>query len=385
VSVWDALPESRAIEGLARQIAATEIAHAWLLLGPPGSGKRGAAVAMAAALNCEVAPRVGCGECSACSRIVRQRHPDVHHITPEGPIIPVDVVREVIIPEASRSPFEGHNKVFIIEEAERMNPAAQNALLKTLEEPQPDTTFVLVSDAEEDLLDTIRSRCRVVRLELVSERRIVELLVREGASEEAAVLGARLSQSDMERARPLAFDAASLDRRNHWMSIPARLASPLDALEMAAEILTAARDEVKERERAQKKEVEELAEALGEGRGTATARNALGKRHRRELRRLEEELLSEALQSVASFYRDVLSARSDAIEAVVNVDLTDEIETWAASPASDAGLLAAVERCVAARESLTKNANPLLTLEATLIDLVRLVPSATEGAPMPAS
>ena len=129
MNVWASLEASRSAAGLARQVAAGEIAHAWLLLGPAGSGKRTTAVAIAASLNCSVEPGVGCGQCSSCGRIQRGRHPDVHHVVPEGPIIPVDIIREIIIPEASRSPFEGRFKMFIIEEADRMNESAQNALL----------------------------------------------------------------------------------------------------------------------------------------------------------------------------------------------------------------------------------------------------------------
>src|SRR5687767_15984864 len=125
MNIWDKLHRSRSLEGLARQISLGEVPHAWLLLGPSGSGKRAAAKAIAAALNCSEQPGVGCGTCTTCARIVRGRHPDVHQIAPEGPLIPVDVIREIVVPEASRSPFEGRRKVFIIEESDRMNEPAQ--------------------------------------------------------------------------------------------------------------------------------------------------------------------------------------------------------------------------------------------------------------------
>jgi DNA polymerase III subunit delta' len=182
MSVWESLSEGA--QDIARQVAGGEVAHSWLLLGPRGSGKRVAAVAMAAALNCTVEPGVGCGECSACSRILRRRHPDVHHIQPEGPLIPVDVIREVLIPETSRSAFEGRTKVFVVEEADRMNEAAQSALLKTLEEPNDDTVFILISDDDQDLLETIRSRCRIVHLETMSEDNLVAAMVARGAGEQ---------------------------------------------------------------------------------------------------------------------------------------------------------------------------------------------------------
>jgi DNA polymerase-3 subunit delta' len=374
VNVWNKLDRSRVVQGLAQQMATGEVPHAWLLLGPSGSGKRSAALAMAASLNCAIEPAIGCGTCSSCARIMRQRYPDVHHIVPEGPLIPVDVIREVIVPEAARSPFEGRRKVFIIEDAGRMNDAAQNAILKTLEEPQPDTVFILVSDNEDDILETIRSRCRIIHLEPVSEGKIIELLQDDGTEAEDALLAARLSEGNFDRARLLAEDDTVLARRQVWLGIPARLVVPIDALDAAAEVIAHAKSAVKEREKAQKTEVAELADAMGEGRGTAGARNALAKRHKRELRRVEEEVLAEALTSVASYYRDVLAVRSGADEAVTNIDRLGDLALWTGAPVADGALLAAAERCIATRASFQHNANVPLAMEAAFVELARLVP-----------
>lgn len=380
MTVWDALSGSRTASGLARQIASDEIAHSWLLLGPPGAGKRVAAVAMAAAVNCPEEPGVGCGRCSSCERIARHRHPDVHHVVPEGPLIPVDQIRESVIPEAARSPFEGRHKVFVIEEAERMNDAAQNSLLKTLEEPQPDTMFVLISDREDEVLETIRSRCRIVRLEPLSTERVVDILVAQGVAPDRAQVAASLAAGDPELARRVAFDDNLGERRSLWASIPRRLDSAVSALDAAAEIVDQARKAAKDREREQKQEVVDLAEALGEGRGTTAARNALAKRHKREVRRAEEEALGEALDFLATFYRDVLAVRSGANHVLVNVDLVDDLRRWADRDVADIALLCAVERCIEARESLTHNANVPLAIEAALLDVARLVPPPVAAA-----
>jgi DNA polymerase-3 subunit delta' len=296
-------------------------------------------------------------------------------VLPEGPLIPVDLIRDTVIPEASRSPFEAHYKIFIIEEAERMNEAAQSALLKTLEEPQPATVFFLISDQEDDLLDTIRSRCRILRLEPISEERIAGLLREAGAGETDARLAARLSEGDVGRAQALAFDPAVAARLGVWRRLPQRLATSADALDVAEEIIAEAALAVKNREAAQKTEVVEFAEAIGEGRGTATARNALANRHKRELRRLQEEILGEALHQLASFYKDVVVLRRGGRGAVVNIDLLDELESWAGSELSDRALLSAVDRCLSARAALPQNANPLLTMEATMAGI------AGEAAP----
>jgi DNA polymerase-3 subunit delta' len=381
MSVWSGIDSSRPVAALAAQVRKGDVSHAWLFAGPSGSGKRPAATAMAAALNCSVEPDVGCGRCSSCLRIARHRHPDVHHVVPEGPLIPVSTIRESVIPEAYRSPFEGRRKVFVIEEADRMNPEAQNALLKTLEEPQADTVFVLISDREDELLETVRSRCRRIQLEPVPEARMVEVLEAEGAGPGEALLAARLSDGDIERARAFAFDEGTRARRKLWLSIPRRLASPVDALDAATEITAEGKEAVKARERAQKAEVEELADAMGEGRGTATVRNALLKRHKRELRRLEEEVLGESLYALASFYRDVLALRSHGSEAVANTDALDELQHWADAGVSDPALVCAIERCIDTRSALTTNANATLALEAALVEVATLVPpSARVGA-----
>lgn len=372
MTVWDSLGSSRVSSGLARQIRSGDACHAWLLIGPPGSGQRSTCLAMAAALNCRVEPGAGCGSCRDCARVLRMRHPDVHLIAPEGPLIPVDVIREQVIPEAARSPFEGARKVFILEEAESMNDAAQNALLKMVEEPQPDTVFILLSEDEEELLETLRSRCRIVRLEPTPHAAVVDVLRREEAPLTDAEVAARVSLGDIEAARDLAFGAAG-KRRLAWAQLARRLTSSVAALDAAVEILEEARAAVKEREREQRSEVTELAEALGEGRGTATARNALAKRHRRELKHLEEGILGEALTHLASFYLDVVAVRRGARATVTNVDMLPELEAWAASPVLDKVLLLGAERCIAARGSFEQNANATLVMEAALVEVASLV------------
>ena len=374
MSAWDKLG-SPAAQRLAAQMTSDAVAHAWILLGPRGAGKRQAALAMAAAMNCPAEPRKGCGDCSTCMRIWRARHPDVRHIVPEGPLIPVDVIRDQIIPEAARSPFESPHKVFILEEAERMNPAAQNALLKTLEEPQPDTVFVLIAEQEEELLETIRSRCRTFRLDAVPEERVVQVLVQEGVTEDIALLAARASGGDVDRARALASGDAAAQRRAVWLSVPRKLSFPVAALDAAQEILEEVRLGMADLQAAHKQEVIDLAEAMGEGRGTAAARNALAKRHKRELRRLEEELIGEALDTIASFYRDVLALRRGAAEAVTSLDRMEEISRWAASSVSDAALLEAADRCIRARGDLPLNANQQLLVESVLLEIARLCPA----------
>ncbi|MFN2389840.1 MAG: DNA polymerase III subunit delta' [Actinomycetota bacterium] len=363
------------MERMRARVGGGHVPHAWLLVGPAGAGKRSAALAIAAALECSEEPYVGCGRCSACARVARRRFPDVQHIVPEGPLIPVDVIRENVLPEAARSTFEGRYKVFVIEEADKMNEAAQSALLKTLEEPVPGVVFVLVTDHLEEILETVTSRCQVVHMEPLSEARVVDALVREGGSPEMARLAARVSQGNLGRARELAFDESIRARRLFWTGIPRRLASPVDALDAAAEVIDQVAEAVTERAADQKAEVAELADAIGDGRGTATLRNSLALRHKRELRRVEQEVLGEAFATLASFYRDVLAVRAGGGDAVTNLDLFDEIELWSRADVPARGLVAAVERCLAARASLVFNANHLLATEVVLLEAARLAPA----------
>jgi hypothetical protein len=198
-------------------------------------------------------------------------------------------------------------------------------------------------------------------------------LQEEGASKEWARMAARLSEGDVARARPLVLDPARADRELLWASIPSRLRSAADALDVAAEIHDQARGAGRDHARVQREEIEELAVAMGEGRGTATARNALATRHRRETRRLEEAVMAEALGSLAAFYRDVVAFRAGGAEIVAHLDKWGALEAWAASTVNDARLLAAAERCSRAVAALTQNANVGLTLESALTSIVRLV------------
>ena len=374
MSVWDDLQAGRNAGDVRRRLQAGAGTHAWLLLGPRGSGKRDVALAMAAALNCERSPGLGCGECSACKRSLGLRHPDVHLIAPEGPIIPVDVVREVITPQVALSPFEAATKVFVIEEAERMHPAAQNALLKTLEEPPRDTVFVLLCDQDDELLETIRSRCSAIRLQAAPEASIAAAVAGAGNQDRDVAVIARLSEGDLSLATRLARDTSAWERRLLFLGLPARLRTPVDALDAAAEVTAAAAAAVEERAATQRQAAAELADALGEARGTTAARTAQGARHKRELRRLESDVLIEALRGLGSFYRDVLALRKGVGQALLNLDREPELEAWARSPLPDAALAAAAHRCAVTPEALARNANPTLAVEAALVELSRLVP-----------
>ncbi len=193
------MPEFRDFEGQSQHIARLqkefsrhEEAHAYLFAGPSGTGKRSVALLCAAARLCRGEEKP-CGACGPCRRVFAGTHPDVHILLPEKGKrdIGVGVMREALS-EASVRPLEGEGKLFLVPEADRMNPQAQNALLKTLEEPPEDTVFLLSASRPAALLPTILSRVRLIRFHPLSaedaSKRLQELGMDRAKADAAAVL-----------------------------------------------------------------------------------------------------------------------------------------------------------------------------------------------------
>ncbi len=147
-------------------LATGRLHHALMLTGPAGADKRALALAIAGALDCETAPGEGCTTCATCTRIADGVHPDVITLAREGAaqIIPIETVRSQVVAAVGLPPHEARERVFLIDEATALPPAAANALLKTLEEPPARTRFILMTVAPDQLLPTIRSRCQRLSL-----------------------------------------------------------------------------------------------------------------------------------------------------------------------------------------------------------------------------
>ena len=222
MSVWDdVVGQESAIEVLRGAIAdPAAMTHAWLLTGPPGSGRSNAARAFAAALQCE---QGGCGSCQACTTTLAGTHADLTVVATEKVTIAIDEVRS-LISSASRTPSQGRWRVILIEDADRMAERTTNVLLKAIEEPPPRTVWLLCAPSPQDVMVTIRSRCRGVSLRIPPVEDVAALLVsRDGIDPATALTSARAAQSHIGLARRLARDAGARDRRSAVLAIARRI------------------------------------------------------------------------------------------------------------------------------------------------------------------
>jgi DNA polymerase-3 subunit delta' len=198
---------------LKRAIQNDAVAHAYLFSGEQGIGKRLTAYAFAAALNCQAAgPAGGCGVCSSCRKAASGSHPDIHLLSPDGAEIKIDQVRAAQS-ELSLKPFEGQKKVLIVDSAESMNDASQNAFLKTLEEPPGDALIVLISSMPQSFLPTIRSRCQELKFQPLPRPVLAQVLQeKRGLDGGDAWFVAALSRGSLGRALDMDVQKEKTDR-----------------------------------------------------------------------------------------------------------------------------------------------------------------------------
>ncbi|MDU0347467.1 DNA polymerase III subunit delta' [Actinomyces sp. MRS3W] len=348
--------------------------HAWLVTGPPGSGRSVAARAFAAALQC-TGPESGCGQCKACRDVMSGAHPDVVRLATEKLLITMEEVKG-LIGEAQRRPWSGRWRVILVEDADRMAERTTNVLLKSIEEPPPQTVWILCTPSADDVLPTIRSRCRLVTLRIPPADAVAELLVRrDGADPELAARAARASQSHIGLARHLAVDPGAWERRRRLLLAPISLRSVGDAVLAANDLVEAAETEAKEatteRDAAEKAA---LLRALGleEGGRVPPSLRAqvrqLEEDQKRRARRARTDVLDRAMIDLLSFYRDVLALQLGSDVEQVNIDLADAVEQVARStrPQLSLARISAIEEC---RNRLRSNAAPLLAVESLMVQL----------------
>jgi DNA polymerase-3 subunit delta' len=388
MTVWDALigqddavavlrASARASADLVagRSVPSGAVAHAWLFVGPAGSGRSVAARAYAAALQCERVDDPGCGECNACHTVLAGSHPDVRLVVPEGLSIKVSETREVVQASA-RLPVMGRWQVVIIEDSDRLGERAFNALLKAVEEPSPRTVFLLCSPSAhpDDIAVTIRSRCRLIGLRTPPAAAVAEVLARDGVDEQTAQWAAAAGQGHVGRSRRLARDEAARAHRAEVLAIPAALTS-LRACMRAAEQLLAAADAEKTAlaDELDAGETEALQTALGAGgtgKGTAASGRAanaalkeLAKRQKDRGTRTLRDTLDRALVDLAGFYRDVLLVHAGSDAQRAHPDFDDDVRAVAMRVPAP-GVLQRLDAVLACREALEQNVKPQIAVEA---------------------
>jgi DNA polymerase-3 subunit delta' len=364
--VLDRVPgQDRAIAFL-RQ-AAGRPHHAYLLAGPEGGGKQLGARAFAAALLCK---QRGCGTCRDCRLALEDRHPNEVVVEPEGRDIHVDTVRSEIWHPAYRTAPEPGRKVFVIREADRLNPSAADVLLKVLEEPPADAVIMLLSARPDELPETVLSRCHVVTFLPLSEEFVVRTLTAEGADPARAAIAARLSGGNLGRARRQAVDADGLAfREAARQGLELALRGPAGALAAADLVLAAAERYKKDLADRQK---EDLAPFLDErGRPEDAYRGAIRRiqqRHDRQLRRAERDYVDRVLLAVSALLRDrIVAAVGGGPDLLMNPDLDP---SPGPIPPAAAGLAAIEEARAALAEDL--NLNTRLVLERAFLRAERL-------------
>ncbi|MGJ9412729.1 DNA polymerase III subunit delta' [Aeromicrobium sp. CF4.19] len=375
MSVWDELVgQEPVVQTLQRAVEdAASMTHAWLFTGPPGSGRSNAALSFAAALQCEEG---GCGHCRSCTTARAGSHPDITVIRTDGLSIGTDVAREYVRKAALR-PALGRRQVLVVEDADRLTDQAANALLKAVEEPSAYTVWMLCAPAMEDVIVTIRSRCRPVLLRTPSAEAIAGLLVeRDGVEPELAGAMAAASQGHIGRARGLARDPQARERRRRILALPAGLGTLGDCLAAAQSI----HEEAGERsaaiaDAADERELDDLKQSWGveeRGRrptGYAGSLSSLEKDQKRRRTRLTRDAIDGVLLDLLSFCRDVVVAQQAPRAALVNADVAESVRS-AAGVWTVESTVARIDAIVEARESLTANAAPLLVLERMMMEFL---------------
>ncbi|NGO10690.1 DNA polymerase III subunit delta' [Streptomyces sp. HC44] len=359
---------------------ASKMTHAWLFTGPPGSGRSTAARAFAAALQCVSPDRAlggvpGCGFCDGCHTSLVGTHADVQIIRTDLLSIGVKETRD-LVRRAQMSPANGRWQVIVMEDADRLTEGAGNVILKAVEEPAPRTVWLLCAPSIEDVLPTIRSRCRLLTLRTPPVAAVADILVRrDGIEPEVAAVAARATQGHIGRARRLATDAAARERRAAVLKLPLRVDDVGACLRSAQELIDASSEDAKQMaEETDAKETEELKNALGAAqggrmpRGTAGVMKELEDKQKRRRTRTQRDSLDLALIDLTAFYRDVLALQFGTSLALANTEMQDTLERLARGTTPET-TLRRIEAIAACREALDRNVAPLLAVEAMTMAL----------------
>ncbi len=376
--VWSTLVGQRdAIATLRRAVAGHGMTHAWLFTGPPGSGRSNAALAFAAALQCERG--TGCGECHACRTALAGTHPDVSVTRSETSMIYIKDARE-LVHRSALAPVEQRYQVMVVEDADRLGDAVGrtgNALLKAIEEPTPKTVWLLCAPTTEDVLPTISSRCRTLSLATPSTPEVTRFLIeRHGVPESVAAFAARASQGHIGRAKALAGDERFRNRRREVVAIPRGLTSLVACLNAAANLVDIAKDETAAlTERSNARDLADLEALYGDDRKARSSRaykaglRELQHSQRQREKRRVLDVVDRCLMDMMSVYRDVIVLQSGGTGELVNEEVRDMVADVARRSTPEGNVRRIDAVFVARRQMMEFNTAPLLALESMMVAL----------------